>query len=123
MLHREMYIYFPLVDLFAKRELPKKVAINVGTKVMQLRLLFAAIEERRLLLVEKHQKMVDGVIQVDGARTIMNDQAAFEKEWRELLEQESDNYPVFESKLNADDLPDDVTALEVEALLTLNLFE
>lgn len=123
--YRVLYNYFPIVDAFSKRELPRKVAINIGRRVMRLREFFQAAEERRQILVEKHSEKTESghpVITEDG-RVKMVDQAAFEAEWKGMLQSAIEDYPVFPKRMNAGDLPEDVTGIEVEALLRLGLLD
>lgn len=123
-LYRTLYMYFPLVDVFAKRELPRKVAITVGHRVMKLREFFVAAEERRQILVDNHAKKTDEghrVTDPETGRVNMEDQAAFGADWKDMLESVVEDYPVFPSQLSDGDLPEDVTGAEIEALIRLRL--
>lgn len=123
-LYRVLHRYFPIVDAFSKRELPKQIAINMGHRIMRLRELYEAAEERRQILVEKHAERDEkGAIVLEGQSAVMVDTMAFDKEWKELLDSVIEGFPKFPKQLNPEDLPDDVTSVEVEALLRLQLLQ
>ena len=123
MIYRTLYMYFPVLEIFGQRELPKDVAINIGVRVMRLRELFVAAEERRLQLVELHAKRDDdGVIIVgEDGFAFMRSQVEFQKAWSELLEAEIENAPVWSKQLKKDQLPEDLSGLEIEMLIVLGM--
>lgn len=124
-LYRVLHRYFPIVDAFSKRELPKQIAINMGHRIMKLRELYEAAEERRQLLVERHAERGEkNAIRIDdNGNAIMVDPVAFDKEWKEMLDSVIEGFPKFPKQLHADDLPEGVTSLEIEALLRLQLLQ
>lgn len=125
MTYRTLYTYFPLFATFSQRELPRDVAITVGVRVMQLRQLFSVIEEKRLALVETHAQRNpndDSKITDEDGRVKMISQHSFQVAWGELLEGEVVDMPSFSTQLTAKQLPDDLTGIEIEAMLQLDLF-
>lgn len=128
MQYKTLYQYFPAVALvFAKREMPKKVAIPVARRVMKLAGLHRAAEQERLKLVDVFAEKDEAGQQVqevrDGQfRVKMTDPLAFQNEWEEMLEAEIEDYPEF-TKLTEKQLPNDISPLEIEALLELGLLE
>jgi hypothetical protein len=123
MLFKTIYKWFKLVEFFAQRDFPNpEVVLPFGYRLMKVREFYEACEERRLRLVEKHGVKRDNEVVVgeDGHAEFEN-RAAFEREWKEMLESEVENYPDFQKRLDANDLPKETTPLETEALLRLNL--
>jgi hypothetical protein len=127
MLFKTLHRNFLIVDAFSKREFPRKVAINVGAKILRLRDVFESIEAERAKLQDKHaekdekNRNVTAVHPERGQYVVMKDQDAFDEEWEDMLDSEIENYPEFNKKLTEEELPEDVTGFEIEALMRLGL--
>lgn len=132
--YKNLYQYFPVVDVTAKRALDKDIALDLGYRIMRLRELYEATDRRRQDLLEDHAERDDeGKVvkveptDVDGGPGPMQikvrDQLAFDKAWRDMLDAPIEGYPEWPKKIDPLKLPDDVTAFEVEALLRLRLID
>lgn len=129
--YRVLFQYFPVVDVTAKRALHKEIALDLGYRIMRLRELFQAVDRRRQDLLEDHSMKDDEgkvIYEVstaqDGTRLQqikVRDQIAFNRAWRDMLDQPISDYPEWPKKIDPSKLPDDITAFEIEALLRLRL--
>lgn len=121
---RELYRYFMVVDRFAKRDLPRGMAINMGIRVMKLREFFLAADSRRTQLAEKYAKRNEegGFVGSEEGGILLDDPMSYDRDWKELLDSEVEDYPEWPVDVALSSaLPDDVSAAEVEALLRLGL--
>lgn len=121
--YKDLYTSFPVLQAFAQRQMPRDSALNVGGKIRSLRSLFKGMEEDRLALVDEHaQHREDGRVVTDGDKVVFENREKFEDAWQDALSSEIDDYPSF-NKITPDMLPEDVTPLEIEALVVMQLLK
>lgn len=117
MRYKELYVTFPLLNAFGQRDLPKAMAVKIGWRISKLRDIFNVLEGKRVEMAKKYEHDDEGKIAEES------DRQEFLNDWQEMLEVEVEDYPEWKSKLTLEDMPDNLSPLESEALYRFGMLE
>lgn len=127
MKNKTLFLYFQgLTEFSAVVKLKKKTAVKFALVVSALRVLHDVLIEARRGIMRSHTVLdADGHIKNDDDKNVIwrTSLSAFDDEWREVLEEECEDFPKSLPKLTLDNLPDEVLPAYLEALMAFGLLE
>lgn len=122
--YRDLFTYFPLVEAFAQRDLPRSLRLNMAVRLMKLRDLYRATEVERRRVVQEYVMRDDegNPVHQDGSAVFEN-REEFDAALSDVFDVPIEDFPRFPRQIRVEELPDDVSPIEVEALVRLGQLE